>query len=1098
MSTLIQRTFVLSAAALLCSASAVADPPAFATLVPLPAPRIVASAEDYPGGGFTPEKLLDGDATSAFATNGKGTDTFVEFDFGQTVRVAAFRHVDRNDPATVAVSQLTLFDGDGKAVATPSVKHVNKPGGTTFFALPQPIDARRVRWQVTEVGNRHTTVGGAEITFFTAGEPESLPQAIGVQVRAVSIVERTPAGNVQPLELLLDYPYATPIEAVVRVEGFEPQPIHFEFGTHRLRYTTAAIDEDRPQRTTIEYDGQTVVSTETTLKPARKTTIYILPHSHTDIGYTQLQTEIEDKQVTNLLQGIQYARKTADNPAGARFVWNVEVLWAADLFLQRLGEPQQKLFFEAVKNGQIELCGMYLNELTGLCRPEELMRLFHYAKQLERSTGVPMESAMISDVPGYTWGTVSAMAQAGIKYFSVAPNYFARVGDILVQWENKPFYWIGPSGNEKVLVWIPYRGYATSHIIRSLTPEFLEQYQTHLDENSYPYEIAYLRWAGHGDNAVPDPAICDFVKDWNAKYQWPRLIISGTTEAFRALESRYGDQLPTVRGDWTPYWEDGAGSSAAETAINRASSDRLAQAEALWAIQSPATYPAEDFQTAWRNVLLYSEHTWGAWCSVSQPLGQETRDQWQIKQSYALAADTQSRENLSRALALQQQGEEDWMIDVFNSNSWPRTDLVVVPKHLCEGRDRVLDEQGVPLPSQRLRSGDLVVLARDVPSLATRRYSLVEGAPHVEGTVTVGDATLDNGLLHVRLDNQTGAIIELTASGLKENLVDLDGGEAVNDYRYLLGDDSSQIQRNGPARISIHERGPLVASLLVESDAPGCFQLTREIRLAAGLDYVELVNLVDKKRLVADNYYAKNGKESVNFAFPFKVPDGQVRLHVPFGVIQPDKDQIPSACKNWFTVGSWADVSNADFGVTCVTVDSPLVEVGSLSATLLNSQNNPDTWRKEVGPTQRFYAWVMNNHWDTNYRAYQEGPVVFRFLLQPHGPFDPAGASRLAIGRSQPLLPAGARGNRPSQTPRLVVDPTNVLVTGIKPSDDGKGIVVRLWEAAGHDTQARIEWSAPAPRQVWISDLSEMPRKTLEGTVPVPAWSVVTLRADIQ
>ena len=128
MSTLIQRTFVLSAAALLCSARAVADPPAFAKLVPLPAPRIVASAEDYPGGGFTPEKLLDGDVNSAFATNGKGTDTFVEFDFGQTVRVAAFQHVDRNDPATVAVSQLTLFDGDGRAVATPSVKHVNKPG----------------------------------------------------------------------------------------------------------------------------------------------------------------------------------------------------------------------------------------------------------------------------------------------------------------------------------------------------------------------------------------------------------------------------------------------------------------------------------------------------------------------------------------------------------------------------------------------------------------------------------------------------------------------------------------------------------------------------------------------------------------------------------------------------------------------------------------------------------------------------------------------------------------------------------------------------------------------------------------------------------
>jgi hypothetical protein len=61
------------------------------------------------------------------------------------------------------------------------------------------------------------------------------------------------------------------------------------------------------------------------------------------------------------------------------------------------------------------------------------------------------------------------------------------------------------------------------------------------------------------------------------------------------LGHRHGDRLPEVRGDWTPYWEDGAGSSAAETALNRASSERLTQAEALWAMLAPAHYPASRF-----------------------------------------------------------------------------------------------------------------------------------------------------------------------------------------------------------------------------------------------------------------------------------------------------------------------------------------------------------------------------------------------------------------------------------------------------------------------------------------------------------------------
>ena len=51
---------------------------------------------------------------------------------------------------------------------------------------------------------------------------------------------------------------------------------------------------------------------------------------------------------------------------------------------------------------------------------------------------------MISDVPGYTWGIVSAMAQAGVKYFSIGPNYRDRIGRTMSTWEDKPFYWIGP------------------------------------------------------------------------------------------------------------------------------------------------------------------------------------------------------------------------------------------------------------------------------------------------------------------------------------------------------------------------------------------------------------------------------------------------------------------------------------------------------------------------------------------------------------------------------------------------------------------------------------------------------------------------------
>ena len=127
-----------------------------------------------------------------------------------------------------------------------------------------------------------------------------------------------------------------------------------------------------------------------------------------------------------------------------------------------------------------------------------------------------------------------------------------------------------------------------------------------------PYDITHLRWNVHGDNGSPDAKVAEVVRNWNARYAWPRLIISTTTEAFRAFERRYGDKLPEYSGDYTPYWEDGAASSARETAMNRASAERLLQAETLWAMHKPGPFPAAAFQEAWRNVLLYSEHTWGA------------------------------------------------------------------------------------------------------------------------------------------------------------------------------------------------------------------------------------------------------------------------------------------------------------------------------------------------------------------------------------------------------------------------------------------------------------------------------------------------------
>jgi alpha-mannosidase len=281
--------------------------------------------------------------------------------------------------------------------------------------------------------------------------------------------------------------------------------------------------------------------------------------------------------------------------------------------------------------------------------------------------------------------------------------------------------------------------------------------------------------------------------------------------------------------------------------------------------------------------------------------------------------------------------------------------------------------------------------------------------------------------------------------------------------------------------------------------------LVRRVRLKASADWIEISNIVNKKRAPLNPHPGQGGpagdfaqhesKESLQFAFPFAIENGQIHIDVPLAVMRPEIDQLPGSCKNWLPVGRWIDVANAEYGVTCATLDAPLVEIGSLSATMLGSQTHPEIWRKHIEPTQTFYSWIMNNHWGTNYVAYQDGHVEFRYALRPHGGYDPAAASRFAIGMSQPLV-ASAQGQRSRTGLKLRIDQDDVLVQECKRSADGSAWIVRLFGAAGEDRTVGLTWTDGRPIKVWRSNLREQSLEPLATKVRVPAWELVTLRIE--
>jgi hypothetical protein len=702
---------------------------------------------------------------------------------------------------------------------------------------------------------------------------------------------------------------------------------------------------------------------------------------------------------------------------------------------------------------------------------------------------VPVECAAICDVPGWTWGLTTVLGQAGVKYFAIGPNHSARIGTIHY-WDNRPFYWVSPSGRERVLCFVV----DNYHFAGDLERAVLGQAER-LASLEYPYEAAPIMWVGRWpnggvDNAPPDTELVAQVRAWNEKYAAPRLRIGLIRDFFRDLEKRHGSELPSFGGDLTPYWEDGAGSTARETALNRASAERLAQAEVMFACVNPAGRPADELAEAWRNVLLYSEHTWGAWCSISEPDSPFTVDQWKVKQAFALEADRRSRAILERATQEHRKaGSPLEALDVFNTTQWVRTDLVRV-RDLPVGMG-LKDDAGKAVVVQRLASGEQVFVAESVPPFGARRF-LVSPAAASSARGLAAKAQghrLSTSALALVVDEQTGALRSFRREGLDHEFVEAGAPVALNDYRYVLDADSAHPLTNGPVTITVMEEGPVTAALRIESQAPGCRSLVREVRVVEGLDWVELVNWVDRE--------AVREKDAVHFGFGFAVPGGTVRMETPWAVVRPNLDQLPGSCHNWFTVQRWVDVSNAELGVTWAPVDAPLMEVGGITADLMGPVAL-DLWRTNTASSTHLYSWAQNNHWFTNYKADQPGLTTFRYVLRPHrGGFSAAASAEFGVATTRPLIAVPVDSDRPARDSLLSLSRSDVLVESLKLADDGRAVLIRLFGVSGETRSVRVNWNALRPREVWVSDLYGARLSKAGRDVEVPGYGVVTLRGEL-
>lgn len=856
----------------------------------------------------------------------------------------------------------------------------------------------------------------------------------------------------------------------------------------------APTNDSKSEYVTVLFKaGQNSITKTAPIEPERKWEIYLVHQTHLDIGYTHTQPDVMNVQVDHIYKALDYIDQSKNRPEAETFKWHPEGMWAVEEFLNhRASEADKNRFIQATRNKTMHMDAMYAQAMTGIYSEEELIELMGAAKRYQQQYGVNITSAMQTDVPGYSWGLATAFGLWGVKYLNVGPNVGHRVGHTF-EWGDKPFYWVSPCGQHKILFWMAstayswFHGCPVGHCITSDEGKILK-YLNELKSRNYPYDMVNIRYNIGADNGPPNPALSECVHQWNTKYAYPKLIIAANSEMMEEFERRYGSQIPVRKKDFTPYWEDGCASTSADTVINRSAAEKIVQTQTLWSMLNAGAFPHEAFDQAWQKIIMYDEHTWGAHNSISEPDSAFAVQQAEYKKQFAVDAAAMTEQLFSQSITGIQKARTN-TIDIFNTLNWPRTELVLISASDSSAGDVVKDDTGSIIASQRLSTGELAFVAANVPALGAKRYTIAPGKSNASGKATVSDNSISNGLMTTQWNAQNGAITSLTHTGIPGNLVDTAIGEGINDYLYILGRKAAEGHQriSEPVKVTVIDKGPLVAAVRITSSAPGCKSLDRVIRLVDGSDQLFITNTVDKLKV--------RDPESVSFGFPFHVPDGLMKINLQWGVMQPEADQIEGANKDFFCTRRWIDVSNKTYGVTWSSLDAPMVLFNPIAFS--TGGWDKESYRTFIEPGQAFHSWVMNNHWETNYKADQEGKVTFRYALKPHtGGYDSVKAEQFGRALHQPMLAVSVNPSQPTITPLLQVQGDGIVVSTIEPSRDGTALMVRLYNSdAAHTIPVTVKWpGGGSGSSIWLSSPFEDKKSQVNAPFSMVPFEVVTLR----
>ena len=850
-------------------------------------------------------------------------------------------------------------------------------------------------------------------------------------------------------------------------------------------------------------------------KPVFADTIHVIGHAHMDMNWLWTYSETMQMCNDNLRQTVAFMDEFPDFTMlqSQASVYN---------FVEMVDPPLLEQVKKYVTSGRLELAGgMWTEGDMNLSSGEAITRSFLLGQRYFQNRFGKM--ANIGWLPD-NFGHISQMPQilklAGCDYF-----YFHRTKPYL-----GTFWWIAPDSS-KVLCYAndTYNGEITQNLkdeIKIFSPD----------------KHRILQITGVGDHGGgPTRANIDMVHQLDKTPGYPAVKFTTAGEFFKK-SSKEMDGRPIHRGEMQFIFEGCYTNVAGIKEGNRNSENALFAGEFFNTLcwLGGGKYPAEEFQELWKTLTFNQFHDILPGSAIN-----EANKEAISRYSEVLRKTTELRNKGFRKMADEVTFQKNMGQPIVAYNLQPFGRKNLIEANVYSHQEPVtakLSSWGNPYDSKKIKPVDKgqgavpTVLLRDAsgksypaqiiwgkstpPGFTSKVQFVVDNMPaggyktfyvdvtkpgEVNGSIPFKDNTFETDFFIIKFDMGTGKIISLYDKRTSKEFVKPNA--QLNQLRMYLEDKKGGMKSWVINKIVKEEAVTNVESVKIVEVGPvrACVETVMTWGKSRFIERAYIYQSYPRIDYDMEVHWLETGSDSTDSpmlraVFPLAMDNTKFYSQVPFNVVERPVDGLmngkesPSYLKHADAYGVkadiitgqevpaqiWVDVTDGKEGIALLnkTKYGHSYANGNLRITLMRSAGDPDIY-PNLGKFNISYA-LFPHTGDWKNGVWAEGD---EFNVPAYAAEPPS----LALVK--------AHATCPEEASFFSVDAPGVVLSGMKQSEEGRELVVRLAEVFGKETIVNLSTPAEisAARRL---NLVEMPLNNVNQPVVKDSSIQFKIRAN--